>query len=154
MRTQKQTDKWYLAGPMTGVPQFNFPLFIKATAELRDNGYTIWTPAELDSPDVQKAALASPTGDQDDVNDIETWGDMLARDVKLITDELDGVVFLPNWQKSKGARLEAFVGLLTGKDFGRYVSETGQIERMTPETVLTQLARSTYEQLVRERNAG
>ena len=147
------TDKWYLAGPMTGIPQFNFPAFIEATAAMRDQGYIIFTPAELDSPAVQEAAMASATGNQADVNMIETWGDMLARDVKLITDELDGVVFLSGWAKSKGARLEAFVGILTGKFFGRYVPETGDIERMSPQTVLTQLTRTTYEGLVAEGRA-
>jgi hypothetical protein len=147
MRIKQQTDRWYLAGPMTGIPQFNFPAFIAATKVLRAQGYTIWTPAELDSPDVQKAAMASATGDQADADMIETWGDMLARDVKLITDELDGVVFLSGWAKSKGARLEAFVGILAGKLFGRYVPETGDIERMTPETVLTQLVRTTHEEI-------
>ena len=37
--------------------------------------------------------------------------------VKLIADQVQGIIFLPNWQKSRGARLEAFVGLLQGKDF-------------------------------------
>lgn len=149
--TQMSTDKWYLAAPMTGVPQFNFPALIAATAALRGNGYTITTPAELDSPDVQAAAMASATGDQADVNMIETWGDMLARDVKIITDEMDGIVFLPGWDKSKGARLEAFVGILTGKIFGRYVPEHGGIEAMSPQTVLTLLTRTTHEEI---RNVG
>lgn len=147
MNAQKSIDKWYLAAPMTGVPQFNFPALIAATTALRDNGYTITTPAELDSPDVQAAAMASATGDQADVNMIETWGNMLARDVKIITDEMDGIVFLPGWEKSKGARLEAFVGLLTGKRFGRYVPETADIERMSPQIVLTLLARTTYAEI-------
>ena len=140
-------NKWYLAGQMTGIPQFNFPAFIAATKALRANGFDITTPAELDSPDVQTAALASATGDQADVSMIETWGDMLARDVKLITDTMDGIVFLPGWAKSKGARLEAFVGILTGKLFGRYVPETGGIEEMSKHTVLTQITRSTYKAL-------
>lgn len=120
--------RYYLAGPMTGIPQFNFPLFHKAAAELRANGYDIVSPAELDSPAVAKAAMASTDGALGSgVIAGETWGEILARDVQVVADKVDGVVFLPNWHKSRGAKLEAFVGLLTGKVFGWYVN--GQIEK-------------------------
>ncbi|KKL43628.1 hypothetical protein LCGC14_2366920, partial [marine sediment metagenome] len=32
--------KYYLAGPMSGYPQFNIPLFDQVTAVLRADGYT------------------------------------------------------------------------------------------------------------------
>jgi len=107
----------YLAGPMSGIPQFNFPAFHEAAANLRSQGVDIVSPAEMDSPEVQAAAMASPDGRMDANDKIagETWGDILARDVKLIADGVSGIVFLPNWTKSRGARLEAFVAILTGK---------------------------------------
>lgn len=111
--------KWYLAGPMSGIPRFNVPLFDHVTAELRARGMDMVSPAELDSPAVRAAALASvdgKPGPQGSVAD-ETWGDMLARDVKMIADELHGVVLLPDWWKSRGARLEVFVALLCEKPF-------------------------------------
>jgi len=40
--------------------------------------------------------------------------------VKVISDTLGGIVVLPDWFKSRGARLEVFVGLLTGKEFGAF----------------------------------
>ena len=140
---------FYLAGPMTGHPQFNFPAFIEAAAALRDRGYLIVSPAELDADedDTADRALASTDGNLENAGITHTWGDLLARDVKLITDEVEGIVFLSGWEKSKGARLEAFVGLLTGKVFGRYVPETGDIERISPQTVLTLLARTTYAEI-------
>ena len=107
----------YIAGPMTHRPQFNFPAFAEAAADLRRLGYDVINPAEHDSEPVQAAALASTDGSLDANGKIggETWGQILARDVQLIADKVDGVAFLPEWEESRGARLEAFVALLAGK---------------------------------------
>lgn len=108
--------RYYLAGPMTGIPQFNYPMFDAAASILRSAGWTIVSPAELDDPAVQAAARASKDGAQVDGGiDGQTWGDFLARDVKLVADECDGVIVLPGWQRSRGARLEVTVAMLTGK---------------------------------------
>ena len=118
MRNQEM--KWYLAGPMSGIAQFNIPAFDEATTRLREFGYDVTSPVELDSDEVREAALASKTGKSEDVTRIETWGSMLARDVRLITDEMDGIILLPDWELSRGAKLEAYVGLLTDKQFASY----------------------------------
>jgi len=102
----------YLAGPMSGLPRFNFPAFDRAARDLRDSGYDVVSPAELDSPASRKAALASPDGDPAIyvANTNETWGDLLARDVKLIADGgIEAVFVLPGWEGSRGARLETFI---------------------------------------------
>lgn len=102
----------YLSGPMSNVPGFNIPAFETATANLRALGYEVLSPPELDAEaglDVG-IMLASPDGKPVPG---ATWGDCLARDVKIIADgDVDGIVLLPNWWKSKGARLEIFVGML------------------------------------------
>jgi hypothetical protein len=102
----------YLAGPMSNIPQFNFPAFTAAAKELRKQGLDVVSPAEMDAAlGIDKYALASADGNPKDVP--VTWGDLLSRDVKLIADGgIQGIVFLPNWDKSRGARLEATVGLL------------------------------------------
>lgn len=112
---------WYIAGPMSGLPKFNIPTFEDAAKVLRSQGLTVVSPAELDSPAVQEEAGQSKDGAL--INGKiggETWGDMLARDVKIIADTLNGIVLLPGWQRSRGARLETFVGLLCGHDFAQY----------------------------------
>lgn len=118
---QADTPRYYIAGPMTNIPQFNYPAFDRAAQHLRAAGYEVVSPAEMDDPATRAAALASVDGrpGSGSVNG-ETWGDFLARDVKLIADTVDGIIVLPGWEKSKGARLEVFVGLLTGKRFGFY----------------------------------
>jgi hypothetical protein len=111
----------YIAGPMTGIKQFNFPAFADAAAALRAAGHEIISPHELDSPEVQAAAMASPDGKLIDGKVAgQTWGQILARDVHVVADEVEGIVFLPNWDKSRGARLEAFVGILCSKRFFTY----------------------------------
>src|ERR1700676_639197 len=110
---------------MTGIPKFNFPAFTDAARTLRAEGFDIISPAEMDSDAVKAAAATSADGSLDANGKIagETWGEMLARDVRVIADQADGIVFLPDWHKSRGARLEAFVALLSGKKtFGYFVA--------------------------------
>lgn len=127
----------YIAGPMSGIPQFNFPAFHAAAAALRAIDFDVISPAETDPGDVQAAAMQSKDGKYDANGKVghETWGDMLARDVKMLADgvfkvlpegtqgyllPIDGICFLPGWERSRGARLEAFVGTLTKKRFFEY----------------------------------
>lgn len=106
----------YLANRMSGVPQFNYPWFDAAASRLRAQGIDVVSPAELDDPETRKAALASPDGSfgSGTVNG-ETWGDFLARDVKLIADSgIDAIIVGPEWMDSKGAKLETFVAFQLG----------------------------------------
>lgn len=116
----------YLSGPMTNVPQTNFPAFIAATKELRERGFEVVSPVEMDIKD----GITTEAGDL--IGDTMTWGDLLSRDVKLIADGgIQGIVFLPAWEKSRGARLEATVGLLQeGFSFFQYKNgRVGAISR-------------------------
>jgi hypothetical protein len=77
----------YLAGPMTGIPDFNYPAFHAEAARLRQLGYHVENPAEGNVP---------PCG---------TWvGYMRNAIQQLMTCE--AVALLPNWQKSRGALIE------------------------------------------------
>lgn len=107
----------YIAGPMTYIPQFNIPAFDEAAENLRQRGYTIVSPAELDDEATRAHALLSVDGSPESESAKgETWGDFLARDVKLVADIVDGIVVLPGWETSRGACLETFCGArLCGK---------------------------------------
>jgi hypothetical protein len=122
---------------MTGLPQFNFPLFHSAAAKLRAAGFNIISPAELDSPQVQAEAMASTTGQLDAAGKIagETWGQILARDVQIVADQVQGIIFLPGWSKSRGAQLEAFTGLLCGHKFGHYTGSNPAVVWIPAEDV-------------------
>lgn len=121
----------YIAGPMTGLPQFNFPAFDRLGSILRGMGFEVVSPAELDDPEDRAAALASPDGHMHGGHHMnKTWGDFLARDVKLLADDgIEGIVVLPGWERSRGARLETFVAnALCGLPILSYVPSEGLVE--------------------------
>lgn len=77
--------KVYVAGPMTGLPQFNRPAFFAAEAYLQGQGAWVMNPAVL------------PDG----------WEhDAYMRIAIPMLMECEAVAFLPGWQQSKGARQE------------------------------------------------
>lgn len=124
--TKHQIDKsirWYLAGPMTGIKGFNYPLFDLVAASLRADGFQIISPAELDSPEARRISEASPDGSIKSMPAGSTWGSALARCMVPLVDQCGGIILLPDWWKSKGACVEATVALLCGHKFavwGRY----------------------------------
>lgn len=106
----------YVSGPMTGYPDHNFAAFRVTTAELRERGFVVTSPAELD----EEAAA------QMGVEEAEAgWEEFLRRDLKLVVD-VDAIVTLEGWQKSRGAKLEVFVGHALGKPIFR----VGTFERI------------------------
>lgn len=85
-----RANRTYLAGPMTGFEDFNFPAFNKMAAELRAQGYVVENPAEHG------------------VVDGADWADYMAYDLTRLG--LCGqVAVLPGWENSKGARLEVHI---------------------------------------------
>lgn len=83
----KPREVIYLAGPMSGIVQFNHPAFHAAAAALRNHGRVVVNPAEL-NPDTSK-----------------TWDECMRRDIKALSD-CTTLALLPRWELSKGARLE------------------------------------------------
>lgn len=121
--------KYYLAGPMSSLPQANIPAFDAAAEYLRTYlKLEIVSPAELDDPEVRAAALAgAPTG--------KTWGEFLGRDVPVVADTVQGIILLDGWEKSRGARLEAYVGVLCGHTHWLYPS----LERVSASYIVARL---------------
>ncbi len=95
----------YLAGPMTGIPEFNFPAFDAAAVKLRDLGYVVFNPADND----RKYGF-DPTG-MTSLEEVAAHGldrrKVLADDLAWICTEADVVCVLPRWHRSSGARAEA-----------------------------------------------
>ena len=123
---------YYLAGPMSGLPQLNFPAFDAAAIELREMGYDIMSPAEVDDEETRAAALLS----DGELTDRGTWGDFLSRDIKLLVDECRDIILLPGWEKSRGARLEAFAAINCGYMVYCYYPEYFILAAMNYTTIL------------------
>ena|SRR6188508_741909 len=113
----------YLAGPMSSYPQFNFPAFIRAAANLREVGWDIISPAEIDDPEDFLYAMASPDGAMGNTPSGKTWGQFLSRDVKIVADDVQALILLPEWEKSRGAKLEVTTGLLSQHVFFEYLED-------------------------------
>lgn len=82
--------KLYIAGPMSGYPDHNFPAFNAMAKELRGLGFEVVNPAELAEDDSQP------------------WEYYMRRDIPLLC-QCDGIVLLPGWQQSRGACLEQII---------------------------------------------
>lgn len=96
--------KLYIAGPMTGVKDWNFPAFFEAEEQLEYLGYSVENPARHDGNTVEEALAKVGTAE----NPVEKWEFYVKRDLKYLL-ECAGVVLLPGWQESKGARLEVHI---------------------------------------------
>ena len=87
--------KIYIAGPMSGLPEFNYPAFHAADAELRALGHETLNPAN--NPEC------------------DSWeGYMRAAIAQVI--QADAIAFLPGAHQSRGARLELVIGNSLGLD--------------------------------------
>jgi hypothetical protein len=77
----------YISGPMTGLPDLNFPAFNAAAATLRAQGLDVVNPAEI-----------NPDGSA-------SWEACMRADIKALCD-CDAIALLPGWERSRGAHLE------------------------------------------------
>lgn len=77
----------YIAGPMSGYENHNFPAFWDAATRLRAQGFDVVSPAEI-----------NPNTKMD-------WGDCMRADIKALV-SCDAIAMLHGWENSKGATLE------------------------------------------------
>lgn len=106
----------YLAGPMRGVPEWNYPLFHAAAAEIRRRGHECFNPAEHDGG-------FDPTGLTGHENLTDLGFDLraaLEADTAWICREADAIVVLPGWERSKGACAEVALGRALGLQILRF----------------------------------
>jgi hypothetical protein len=83
----------YISGPMTGLPDFNYPAFNAEAARLRALGYHVENPAENPPQDSWEAYIAVCIP-------------------QLLT--CDTIALLPGWSESRGALWERYVASQEG----------------------------------------
>ena len=89
--------KIYIAGPMTGLVDLNFPAFHVEAAWLRAMGHEVVNPAEINADPSAK------------------WEDCMRSDIaQLVT--CGRVHLLAGWEKSRGATLEHHIALSLGME--------------------------------------
>lgn len=100
----------YIAGPMSGYPEFNFPAFFAAEEKLREDGWTVWNPAAKDQ-EGELDEVAYKTGDAKLV--IEKGFDFREAYLWDVTKVIqsDGIYMLPGWEYSPGASGEHAVAV-------------------------------------------
>lgn len=84
----ERISRLYVAGPMSGYPECNYPAFHEASRLLRGAGYDVVDPAEF--------------------GEGRHYVDFIREDLRLMLD-CHGVAVLDNWWESTGARNEVQV---------------------------------------------
>ncbi len=93
--TTRPSERVYVSGPMTGIPDDNFPAFNAAADDLAAQGYAVENPAAKGIVDGWE------------------WADYLRYDIRVLT-ECDAIFTLPGWEASRGATLEMHVAKALG----------------------------------------
>lgn len=107
--------KIYLAGPMRGIPHFNYPAFEAAAAALREKGHEVFSPAEHDMRTFGRD-ISNPTGSEQQAATEHGFNirKALCEDLTWICQEADAICMLPGWENSKGATAERATALAIG----------------------------------------
>jgi uncharacterized protein DUF4406 len=86
--------KIYISGPMSGLPDFNFPMFFEAENQLQELGFDFENPA--------RNKTAEPT-----------WENFMRLALAQLV-RCDAILLLPGFEKSRGARVELEIAGLLG----------------------------------------
>lgn len=109
--------KIYVAGPMRGIPEFNFPAFNAAAIHLRGHGHTVFNPAEKDNERHGKDISKGNTTGDESLAAAEHGFNLrtaLGDDLAWICAEADAVALLPGWENSKCAQAERATAIALG----------------------------------------
>ena len=87
--------KTYLAGPMSSLPDLNFPAFHTAAEKLRSAGIEVVNPAEIN------------------IDQSMSWSECMRQDIIALCG-CDTILMLRGWERSTGALLEHHIAVRLG----------------------------------------
>ena len=97
----------FISGPMSGLPNNNYPAFDAAAERLRSEGHSVVNPAE--SSRYMMRMLQPPVATNTYASlESPTWFDYMGIALSALQ-AVDAFLQLPGWQNSYGARIEALV---------------------------------------------
>ena len=124
----------YLAGPMRGYPEFNFPAFYKAAAYLRKRGHEVFSPAEQDN-EIHGTDISKGNATGDEALAVKEHGfnlrEAMLRDLTFICAYAEAIVLLPGWKESKGACAEFMVARALGLKVFMMEGDYREIQRVS-----------------------
>lgn len=110
-RDNGESMKVYLAGPMRGYRDYNFPRFESTAANLRDMGHTVFSPHEND---LEKGYATRTEFGYDFKPAEEIMRDCIMDDLSYIAHEAEAVALMPGWKKSSGVAVELALAKFLG----------------------------------------
>lgn len=87
-------ERVYLSGRITGLPDLGMKQFEDAANHLRQLGYAVFNPHELNGPELD-------------------WKKCMVNDIRILTG-CDAIALLDNWKESRGAKLELLIAVMLG----------------------------------------
>lgn len=126
------TARAYVAGPMRGYDQFNFPAFDHCAKVLRSRGWEVRSPAEHDRDggfDETRNSL-----DGFDLRAAMRW------DLESVC-WADAVVLLPGWEKSSGVAIELTAARAIGNQLLTFDPWTEKVTTLVEESPLAEADR-------------
>lgn len=98
-------NKIYIAGPMSGIPEYNAPEFNQAAQMWKDQEFDIFNPIE--SPMSRLVQEGHMSGQ-------EAYRACLHLDLEWITTTATAIYMLKGWEKSLGAKAEHATAMALG----------------------------------------
>ena len=107
--------KIYISGPMSGLPENNYPAFHAAARKLRAEGHAVVNPAEIHPHGLLRRLRGGQIHRVLRILRLvreeprsPTWCEYMRADVRAMLD-CEAIATLPGWDQSRGARCEVYL---------------------------------------------